>query len=540
MTFSAKKIFLSKFMFWIIIALAGTYYLLPNLFLSNTQNRFALSRLKLGIDLRGGTYIILGINIEKAIENRLATELHNLDHLLQKEPKYQPVKKDLDNKKLSIVMSYKTTEDAKIAHNFIKDSTQKGLISIKTSVQDINLIGSLLPAEENRIRNESVEQAIYVISNRVQSFGVEGIVVQRHGTRQIVVQLPGVDDPERVKNLITKRAHLEFKIVQDSGRSKAELLDKFDGDLPSDKRIIPGEKSAEYEDDETEGMWYLVSAFPALTGDHITDARIGYEEFGQPYVKFTLDRSGGKIFKDVTRNNLKRQLGIIIDNVMYSAPEINAEIGSEGRITLGRSSNVEAAKDLAIVLKAGAFQAPVTYLEERRIGPSLGQDSINQGFMACLVGLILVFLFSLLYYKVGGIMASLALLYNLLLILLFLAYFGATLTLPGIAGIVLTIGMAIDASILIYEKIREDFSEGVSFRSAVDSGFKGAMAVIIDSNITTFLTGLVLFYFGGPGIRGFAVTLMLGIVATLLAGIYFLKALFDFVLDNTNLKLIKL
>ncbi|MCK4265309.1 protein translocase subunit SecD [Candidatus Babeliales bacterium] len=534
MTFSAKKFFLSKFMLWFVVVLGGSYYLLPNLFVPSAKNRFALSKVKLGIDLRGGTYITLGVEIEKAIENRLAGESKNLDAIF-KEANYRPSKKEIDKKNLAIVMNFKDSEDAKRAYNLVRKESSL----LRPNIKGTSVVAPLTPAEETRLRNDSVEQAVQVISNRINNMGVEGPIVQRHGSSQIVVQIPGVDDPERIKNLITKRAHLEFKVIQDVG-SKESILDKFDGDLPSDKMLLAGERASEYEDDETEGRWYLVSAFPDLTGDHIEESKVIYDEFGRPEVGFRLDRSGGRIFKDLTRNNIGRQIGIIIDNVVYSAPEVNTEVGREGSIRLGRTAGFETAKDLAIVLKTGAFQAPVKYQEERRIGPSLGQDSINRGLISCLIGLSLVFIFSLFYYKVAGLFAMLALLFNLFIILLFLSYFGATLTLSGIAGMTLTIGMAIDASILIYEKIKEELVEGVAFRSAVDRGFKGAMSVILDSNITTFLTGLILFYFGGPSIRGFAVTLMLGIVATIISGIYFLKSLFDFVLDNTNFKSIKL
>jgi preprotein translocase subunit SecD len=222
---------------------------------------------------------------------------------------------------------------------------------------------------------------------------------------------------------------------------------------------------------------------------------------------------------------------------MYSAPSISEAIGSTG-IIKGRYS-AEEARDLALVLRSGSLMAPLKFEQETRVGASLGQDSIDRGLMACLIGLLLVLLFSIFYYRALGLFAMCALVYNLFLILLFLSYFESTLTLPGIAGMVLTIGMAIDASILIYEKIREDLSEGVSFRQAVESGFNGAMVVILDANITTFLSGLILFKFGGPAIKGFAVTLMAGILATILAGIFFLRSLILWVLDMRSGKAFK-
>lgn len=532
MSVAVGRFFTSRLFFWILFAIAGTWYLLPNLFKMNTENRFAMPRIKLGIDLRGGTYITLGVEVEKALENRLAQENKTLDTILKKKLNLKVKSKEI--RAGIIEITFASVEDAQACYSFIKNEAP----ALKASRDGETLSLSLSPAEEARIRNDSVEQAIQVIENRLLSLGVEGIIVQRHGSRQIVVQLPGVDDPKRVKDLITRRAHLEFKIIQQMSHSKDEILEKFDFDLPRDKKILRGENSTSYSDEETAGTYYLVSAYPDLTGDYIIDARVAYGEYGQPMVQFKLSTQGGKLFRELTGNNVGRQLGIIIDDVVYSAPSISEAIGSEGRIS-GRYT-FETAKDLAIVLKTGSFQAPVSYQEERRIGPSLGQDSINRGIMSCLLGLGLVMLFSIFFYRLAGFFAILALIYNLFFILLFLSYFGATLTLPGIAGMALTIGMAIDASILIYEKIKEELKEGSPFRKAVENGFRGAMAVIFDSNLTTLLSGFVLFYFGGPSIRGFAITLMVGLIATMLSGIFFLRACFDFVLDYTPFKKISI
>ena len=440
-----------------------------------------------------------------------------------------PTKKELKGTELKLV--FKDSEAAKIAYNFIRKESEL----LKVYLSENSVIASLVSAEENRIRSEAVDQVVYVINNRLNTLGVESILVQKHGSRQVVVQIPGVDDPQRVRDLITRTAHLEFKIILQSAATKEELLDAFDGDLPPDKKIVPEGRAPKEDEEEEDGVtWHLVSAFPDLTGEHIVDARVKPGEYGSPMVSFKLDRSGAKTFKELTGSNIHKRLAIVIDDVVHTAPRIDAAIGAEGVIT-GRYT-YESANDLAIVLRTGSFQAPVVYQEERRIGPSLGQDSINRGLFSCLIGLALVFSFSLFYYKIGGLFAMLALVLNLFFILLFLSYFQATLTLPGIAGMVLTIGMAIDASILIYEKIKEELAEGTSYKKAVHEGFRGAMVVIFDSNITTFLTGMVLMYYGSPSIRGFAMTLMVGIVATILAGVFFLRTLFDFVLDITPFK----
>lgn len=518
----AKRVIFSKLMFWLVVAVIGLYYLFPNLFLWHTKHRFEMPRINLGIDLRGGTYITLDVDVDKVIEGRLKNDAKSIEKTLKAKKLRELPKIEVINQ--SIVSTFKSAEEAKIAYNILKESSH-----ISSSLKEGVILSSMNKAEELRIRSEAVEQAIQVIRSRVDAFGVSGSVVQRHGDTKIVVQLPGVDDPQRVKDLITRRAHLEFKLIQQDALKKSELEDRFEGEIPADLMVIPGEHKDDIGDDETAGRYYIVSAFPDLTGDHIVDSGVGYDEYGRSHVSFSLDKEGAKTFRELTGGNIGRNLGIIIDNVVLSAPRIQSEIGATGQITGNYS--LKEAQDLALVLKTGSFQAPVKYLEERRIGPSLGQDSINRGLMSCLIGLFLVFLFSLFFYKLHGLFAMFALVYNLFLIMLFLSFFNATLTLPGIAGMALTIGMAIDASILIYEKMREELLGGAPYRKALNDGFKGAMAVILDSNITTFLTGLVLFYFGGPIVQGFAITIMLGIIATIISGVYFLKSIFDFILD---------
>lgn len=541
------RFFLSKLMFWIAVLIVGLYFLLsidfkrPERIEKETGTKLSfvqkvldsvrMPRLKLGIDLQGGTYLVVGVEVDKAIDKRLQIESKNLDQLFDKKDfKILPSKKEVKDQ--SLIFDFKDDESAKVCYNFIKRED----LSLKVSLKGSVVTSVLTPAEEQRIRVGSVEQAVNVLSNRLGGFGVEGIVVQQHGDRQIVVQLPGVDDPERVKSVITKTAHLDFKIVEKVAASKTVLLDDFDGDLPSDKMIVMGRKHNGSDDEDT-GQAYLVSAFPDLTGNHIVDAKVTYGEYNRVEVAFQLDSSGAREFREITGNNIGRRLGIIIDDVMYTAPSIESAIGGSGRIT-GIGSPDEA-KDLALVLRSGALMAPLKFEQETVVGASLGQDSIHKGLISCLIALLLLFVFSIFYYKIPGLFAIIALLYNLFLVLLFLSYFESALTLSGIAGMILTIGMAVDASILIYERIKEELATGTTFRKAMNDGFKGAMVVILDSNITTFLTGFVLFKFGGPAIKGFAVTLMVGIIATILSGVYFLRSIYEFILDNTDIKTFK-
>lgn len=540
MSSRVEKAFSSSFILWITFALFSCYFLFS--IKTHDESKFAslwkgdfktffsslhIPRIKLGIDLQGGTYLVIGVDVEKAIENKLAREKRALQVLIE-DRSFTPAPFEMEIKEGVLEMKFEDETEARAAYQVVRKSHQH--LSAKQSENILTL--TLAPHFEKQIRNGIVEQTINVLQNRLNGFGVSGLIVQRHGERQIVVQLPGVDDPVRVKSLITKAAMLEFKLVEDSARSADDLLDKYDGDLPSDKMIVFDKEG------EESGTVYLVSVYPDLTGDHITDARVDFDDFGRVQVAFSLDSLGASQFREITSRNVKRQLGIVIDNVMYSAPQINGEIAN-GSATIQGNFSAEQASDLSLVLKSGSLQAPLTFEQENRIGASLGKDSIEKGIMSCLIGLMLVFLFSLFYYGWLGFFAMCALVYNLLLILLFLSYFETTLTLPGLAGIVLTIGMAIDASILVYEKMREDLSSGFSFRQAIELGFSGAMTVILDSNITTFLTGLILFKFGGPAIKGFAVTLMAGIIATLLAGVFFLKSLLIFALDVKREKTFK-
>ena len=534
------RIFFAPIFFWVAVLLVGGYFMVTvdRRILSEERKKTTgvmgyvksvlkaarLEHIGKGIDLAGGTYLVLSVELEKAVDTRLKLESKSLDQLYENE-KLRVLPKTREIKASAIEMLFDDEEAAKSCYNMTQD---KRVGVLKVSRTGVAVQAVLAPEVETAIRKGAVEQAVSVLSNRLGSYGVEGIIVQPHGERQIVIQLPGVNDPDRIKKVVTKQAHLEFKLVEDTARTKEALLDKFDGELPPDKMIIPGTK-------DEGGMFYLVSAFSDLTGDHIVDARVAFDQFNRPEVDFRLDSVGAKEFAELTGNNVGRNLGIIIDNVMFSSPSIKSEIAG-GRAQVSNIQSQKEALDLSIVLKSGSLKAPLKFEQESRVGSSLGQDSVNKGLMSCLVAILLLCLFSLFYYKIPGMFAIFALFYNLFLILLFLSYFNATLTLPGIAGMVVTIGMAVDASILIYERIRELLAEGETFKVAVNKGFKGATAVILDSNITTFLTGIVLFQFGGPGIKGFAVTLMAGIIATVLAGVYFLKSLFSFATDNLGLK----
>jgi len=537
MSTRVKKIFLSPFMFWIVVTILMKYFLfsfdmsvftkpdpegVSTSFVQKLFKAISIPRMNLGVDLQGGANLVVSVDVETAIDNRLVSESKNIKQLISKQDDgVLPVKQEISEQVLT--MSFEKPEAASAAYSMIKQEVPH----LKVSRKDAVLTLSLPPQEEQAIRVQSVDQAIDILRRRLDTAGVQGLVVQQHGDRQIGIQLPGEANIDEKKELIAKTAHLEFKIVQKTASTKEALLDEYDGELPSDKEIVRGRGK--------HAMYHLVSTFADLTGEHITFAKQDFDEYGKVEVKFTLDSVGTKIFADLTEHNSGKLLGIIIDDVMFSSPRIGDPIRQgSGRITGGFTS--EQGRALSIVLNSGALKAPLKFEYETRVGASLGRDSIRKGVLSCLVGLGLLFIFGLFYYRLAGLFAFMALLFNLFLVLFFLSWFRFALTLPGIAGLVLTIGMSIDAAILIYERIREELATGASARKAINDGFSGAMVVIFDSNLTTFLTGVILFKFGSPAIRGFAVTLMAGIAANIIASLFFLKSLFLFVLDNTKLR----
>lgn len=372
--------------------------------------------------------------------------------------------------------------------------------------------------------NLAVEQAFTIIRNRVDQFGVTEPTIQREGKKRIIVQLPGIRDPERAKELIGKTALLEFKIVKDWADSKEKLLAKLNNEIP------PGYYIPESKEEKV----FLVEKEPVLTGRELFTAVPEIYE-ARPQVSLRFTGKGAKIFSEVTGEHVRERLAIVLDDVVYSAPVISEKItGGKARIS-GRFTMGEA-KDLAVVLRCGFLPAPAKIIEERTVGPSLGRDSINKGVRAAILGLVLVVLFMLFYYRFSGLIANFALFLTLFLLVAALAGFGATLTLPGIAGIILTIGMAVDANILIFERMREELRSGKSIRASVEGGYTKAFLTIMDANVTTLIAALVLFQFGTGPVKGFAVTLSIGILASMFSALIVSRAIFEFLTSRRRFK----
>ncbi|MFC2091302.1 protein translocase subunit SecD [Elusimicrobiota bacterium] len=368
-------------------------------------------------------------------------------------------------------------------------------------------------------KTEAMSRALEIIRNRVDQFGVSEPLITRQGDRWIVVQLPGIGNPGRALDLIGKTALLEFKLVNEE-----EMVD--DENIPEGYEVL---------DDRNDNR-YLIKSEAEITGAALKTARVrAGEGFKRPHIAFSLKSEAVKKFERITEMNIDRRLAIVLDDVVQSAPVIRSRIPNGEGIIEGNFS-METARDLAIILRAGALPAPVHIIENRTIGPTLGKDSITAGVTAMLIGFVLVLLFMVFYYQKAGLIADLALIMNIIVLMGVMAYFRFTLTLPGIAGIILIIGMAVDANVLIFERIREEIATGKTPRVAIDAGFSKAVTTILDANITTLIASFFLFQFGTGPIKGFAVTLFIGIVASLFTAIIVSKTIFDIITQDRQIK----
>nr|BAL56807.1 preprotein translocase subunit SecD [uncultured prokaryote] len=483
-------------------------------------------KIHLGLDLKGGIHLVLKVNTEDALRAEVDAAMERLRQELA-EKGFPP--ENLTRLQDSEGFSFKpaANTDQGVLEQVLRDKLPEFEVS-----RGVTVTCRLTEQVARELRDMAVRQALETIRNRVDQFGVAEPVIQRQGNSdRIVVQLPGVDDPGRVKDLIRATAFLEIKPVVAVADSEAALLANFGGRVPDDSVVVTGD-----ERDLTGRVigkrYYLLKKASVITGRDLRNARRSQDQFGQPAVSFSLTPEGGKKFGAYTGAHIGEQMAIVLDNKVYSAPVIKGHITDSGIIE--GQFTVQGAEDLALVLRAGALPASITYLEERTVGPSLGRDSVIRGVRSGLVGLALVVVFMLAYYRGAGINANVALILNAVLLLGALAAFKATLTLPGIAGVILTLGMAVDANVLIFERIREELALGKTVRNAVDLGFSRALATIIDSNLTTLIAALFLFQFGTGPIKGFAVTLSLGLIISMFTAVFVSRTLFELVLSRKS------
>lgn len=626
-----KKNTRNRFILIFVVLLIAAYFLYPTVkwsMMSDAQkeqlkleNQKAYYNLKsktinLGLDLQGGMHVVLEVDVKELL-NRMATNKDQtfFDALNEAEKEVERTDEDFINT-FDKILEKKGTNITRYYYGVDRRTKSEVLKYLRKQI------------------NESVDRALEILRNRVDEFGVSEPIIQKQGDRRIIVELAGVTNPTRVRNLIGRTALLEFHLLEDNvvtgkvaerinryiqskispsdtamaedttkvqakGKKEEKSLEKMFGGSdtakasqaqavsakkdslvnlfepglfylnPRDKQtfLVPVEKENKFkkilqlpdvkriiaeEAPGAEFVWgskpvyggkylplYLVRKNVELSGNTIKDAypqrSTDPSSYGQYEVSITLNDAGARTFARVTGANIHKRLAIILDNKVYLAPTIQVKISS-GRARITGLDNIQEAQDLAIVLKAGALPAPVKIIEERTVGPSLGHDSIVAGTYSAILGLVLVIIFMFFYYRLSGLIADLALVLNIIFIMAIMAYFHATLTLPGIAGIILTIGMAVDANVLIFERIREELDRGKTVRAAIDVGYGKAFITIVDANVTTFIAGLVLYTYGSGPIQGFALTLMIGILSSLFTAIVVTRAIFDYFLDTRTIK----
>ncbi len=474
--------------------------------------------INLGLDLQGGIHLVLGVEVDKAIENQIERAAADL-------------KTSLERKGVGIARVAREGREVTVQlassqgwNDALAAAREFHALEVKSADQAAARFTLAMTEREARtIADLAVRQGVETIRNRVDQFGVAEPTITRQGENRILIQLPGVQDPERAKALIGKTALLEFKLVDDSVSPEEALA----GKLPEGDEILY-QRRVDKETKTERKTPFVVQKKTLLTGAELNRAEVAADPNapGNWQVAIEFNGVGARIFGEVTEQNVGRHLAIILDGNLYSAPRINERIPG-GRAVITGQFTVDEARDLAIVLRAGALPAPVTILEERTVGPSLGADSIRRGVLSVLAGAAAVVLFMVIYYRVSGLIADVAVGLNVLILLACMAAFHATLTLPGIAGVVLTIGMAVDTNILIFERIREELRLGKTVRSAIDAGFTRAFRTVIDTHVTVLVSAAILYNFGTGPVRGFAVSLAIGIAASLFTAVFFTRLLFD-------------
>ena len=504
----------------LIFSAVGVYPLIAQRYGINSPSWLMDKTLKLGLDLKGGVHLVLRVQTDDALRLTTQQEMERLREAL-KTRSIAVGNMDAPDPVHFTVQGVPPAQDAafreaatEIAVNFDRSAGTNGTYTF-----------TMRPNVQINLRDESVVQARQTIERRVNELGVTEPSIAQQGTSgdQILVQLPGVTDVNRAKEIIRSTGLLELKIVEQGPSTREALL--VNGQVPQGMEIVPG---ASGTPGDAGTVYYLVKKAAAVTGTDLRNARPSVDENNQPAVAFTLSNEGGNKFGKATSENIGRQLAIILDGRVQSAPRIESRIQSEGRIT--GSFTTEEVQNLALILRSGALSASLTYLQERTIGPSLGADSIRSGVIASLVGLLLVISFMLIYYKLSGINAVVALVLNLVILLGLMAYIGAVMTLPGIAGFVLTMGMGVDSNVLIFERIKEELEAGRGVRASINAGFSRVFWTLVDTHTAALISAAFLFQFGTGPIRGFAVTLFVGLVSNLFTSTFVSKTLFELAL----------
>jgi len=504
----------------ILFALAlifGVVFSIPSLVQSENGKKITL-----GLDLQGGLHMLLGIKSEVAIESRIKSIAASVKYLFDEEEIIFDELRMQENEKVTFELL--DNDDVAKVTQLLKKEIPGTLLS----QNGLKFTLKMTPKEIKRTKQNAISQAVDTIRTRLDSFGLAEPTVAKQGTDKILVEVPGIktqEDEQRIRELIARAAHLQLMAVDEDRIARVATMSSAEAKSFGDVILT----------DVNTPQKYLLHAIPVLDGSMLTDAKVGFDKNNQPVINFTLNGQGAKIFGDFTGKYVGKRMAVVLDNKVYSAPVINERIGG-GRVQISGSFKLSEAHDLAIALRSGALLAPVYVMEKRSVGPSLGADNIKASMLALALGFVLVVLFMILYYGAAGVVANVALVGNLFLILAVMSLFGATLTLPGMAGIVLTVGMAVDANVIINERIRELLHEGKSVAKSIEEGYNKAFTAILDANVTTLIAAVVLWAYGTGPLKGFALTMGIGILASMLTAIVGTHGIYQWLLPKIDKK----
>ncbi len=529
---------MNKNLLWRLVAIVVTLLVflfgifgIPQSFSGQGLLAAVTNRIHLGLDLKGGTHLILQVQVNDAVNIDSDNAIEILKEQLNKRKiAFADISKpDSVNAPDKVVLKGVPTESRKDLLDIVSERLPE--YNLGPGAENSYTL-TMKPQMLSDLKNKAVTQAIETIRSRIDSLGVSEPTIQEHGLGQyqILVQLPGVDDPERVKSIMQSTAMLEIKQVMGGpyGSEQAAMQDKG-GIVPANAILLPGHAAPGSTADQQ--SWYFLSRVSAVRGKDLRDAQAGTDQNGQPNVHFTLTGEGGQRFYSFTSSHVGEGLAVVLDGKVMEVANIKEAIRDTGEIS-GGSMTEQQAKDLSMTLRSGALPAGIKYLNEEVVGASLGSDSIRAGVRAAVVGMLAVLVFMLIYYRAAGINADIALILNLIILLGFMGYFEAVLTLPGIAGVILTVGMGVDSNVLIFERIREELRNGKTPPSAVDQGFGHAWITIVDTHVTTIVSAAILFIFGTGPVKGFAVTLTFGLLANLFTAVFVSRTIFDWVLSR--------
>ncbi|MEY3091124.1 MAG: protein translocase subunit SecD [Pseudomonadota bacterium] len=489
-----------RVLLFIFALIFGVIFSIPSLTQSDSGKKITL-----GLDLQGGLHMLLGVKSDIAIESRVKSIAASIKYMFDDaEIIFDGLRVDEEGK---VVFELLDEDDVVKVQTLL----QKEIEGTTLSHNGLQFTLELTEAEVLRTKQNAIQQAVDTIRNRLNEFGLAEPTVAKQGEEKILVEVPGIktqEDEQRIRELIARAAHLQLMAVDEDRNARVNMMSAEEAKSFGDV-ILP---------DVNTGEKYLVREIPILDGSMLTDAKVGFDQNNQPVINFALNGQGANIFGDFTGVSVGKRMAIVLDNMVYSAPNIRERIGG-GHVQISGRFELSEAHDLAIALRSGALLAPVYVMEKRSVGPSLGADSIKASSIALVLGFVLVVLFMIVYYGIAGVIANVALIGNLFLILAIMSLFGATLTLPGMAGIVLTVGMAVDANVIISERIRELLHEGKSIAKSIEDGYANAFTAIWDANVTTLIAATLLYVYGTGAIKGFALTMSIGILASMLTAI---------------------